>query len=58
MQFKLISRKNTGTMAWASITENLRTNLVFLERNLNSERYINEVLRHKGMPFMRQGPEI
>jgi hypothetical protein len=42
---------------WAGISVNLRTQLYIVNGNLNSQRYIDEILRLLVLPFLQQiGP--
>lgn len=43
-----------SVMVWAAISANHRTDLVFIEGNLNGVRYRDEVLRPAVLPFMDQ----
>ena len=43
-------------MVWAGISATAKTDLVFIDGNLNGQRYINEVLTHHVLPFLRQMP--
>lgn len=45
-----------GVMVWAGISATAKTDLVFIEGNLNGQRYINEVLTPHVLPFLRQMP--
>ena len=38
-------RKTTGVMVWGAISANFKCNLVFTESNLNSEKYISDILK-------------
>ena len=41
-------------MIWAGISLNGRTALVGVPGNLNGRRYTDEILRHHGVPYLRQ----
>ena len=41
-------------MVWAGISATAKTDLVFIDGNLNGQRYINEVLTHHVLPFLPQ----
>ena len=41
---------------WAGISATAKTDLVFIEGNLNAQRYINKVLTTHVLPFLRQMP--
>ena len=43
-------------MVWAGISATAKTDLVFIDGNLNGQRYINEVLTPHVLPFLRQMP--
>ena len=43
-------------MMWAGISATARTDLVFIDGNLNGQRYIDEVLAPHVLPFLRQIP--
>ena len=43
-------------MVCAGISATAKTDLVFIDSNLNGQRYINEVLTHHVLPFLRQMP--
>ena len=45
-------------MVWAGILYNYRTKLVFIDGNLNAERYINEILTTEVVPFLQAYPEV
>ena len=45
-------------MVWAGITGSQRTALTFVQGNLNSQRYRNEILRPQVLPFMRRNPTV
>ncbi|MEW8545001.1 MAG: transposase [Candidatus Thiodiazotropha sp.] len=45
-----------GVMVWAGISATAKTDLVFIDGNLNGQRYINEVLTPHVLPFLRQMP--
>ena len=50
--------KTGGVMVWAGISYNYRTNLVFIDGNLNAERYINEILTTEVVPFLQAYPKV
>lgn len=39
---------------WGGISQFGRTNLVFLDRNVNAAMYVNDVLRPEAVPFLRR----
>ena len=41
-------------MVWAVVTMHRRTPLQFIAKNLNSQRYVDEVMRPMVLPFLRQ----
>ena len=41
-------------MLWAAVTMHRRTPLQFIAGNLNSQRYVDEVMRPMVLPFLRQ----
>ena len=41
-------------MVWAAVTMHRRTPLQFIARNLNSQRYFDEVMRPMVLLFLRQ----
>ena len=43
-------------MVWAGISATAKTNLVFIDGNLNGKRYIDKVLTPHVLPFLRQMP--
>ena len=43
-------------MIWAEISATAKTDLVFIDENLNGQRYINEVQTPHVLPFLRQMP--
>jgi transposase len=45
-------------MVWAGISYEARTPLVIINGNLNSQRYIEEILEPTVMPFLEEHPEI
>ncbi|GFX38211.1 transposable element Tc1 transposase [Trichonephila clavipes] len=44
-------------MAWGAISCHERFNLLRIEGNLNSNRYVREVLQYKVIPFLQDIPE-
>ena len=48
--------KTGGVMVWAGISNNYRTNLVFIDGNLNAERYINKILTTEVVLFYKFTP--
>ena len=46
-----------GVMVWVGVSANARTDLVFVDGNLNGQRYINEVLTPRVLLFPRQMPD-
>ena len=51
-----IAYQGGGVMVWAGISATAKTDLVFIDGNLNGQRYIDEVLTHHVLPFLRQMP--
>ena len=45
-----------GVMIWAEISATAKTDLVFIDENLNGQRYINEVQTPHVLPFLRKMP--
>ena len=43
-------------MVWAGISATAKTDLVFIDGNLNGQQYIDEVLTPHVLPFLRQMP--
>ena len=43
-------------MVWAGISATGKTDLVFIDRNLNCQRYIDQVRTPRVLPFLRQMP--
>ena len=43
-------------MVWAGISATAKTDLVFIDGNLNGQRYIDEVLTPHLLPFLCQMP--
>ena len=41
-------------MVWAAVTMHRCTPLQFIARNLNSQQYVDEVMRPMALPFLRQ----
>ena len=42
---------------WAGISATVKMDLVFIDGNLNGQRYIDEVLTSHVLPFLRQMPD-
>ena len=46
-------------MVWGGIMGRRKTNLIVVQRNLNSQGYINKILQPEAVPFLqRHGPAI
>ena len=43
-----------GVMVWAGVSANARTDLDFIDGNLNGQRYTNKVLTPHVLPFLRR----
>lgn len=44
-------------MVWGGIIRQMKARLIFINRNLNAQRYINQVLAAETTPFLqRHGP--
>ena len=41
-------------MVWAAVTMHKRTSFQFIVGNLNSQQYVDEVMRPIVLPFLRQ----
>ena len=41
-------------MVWAAVTMHTRTPLQFIAENLNSQRYVDKIMRPMVLPFLRQ----
>ncbi|GFT60534.1 transposable element Tc1 transposase [Trichonephila clavipes] len=50
------SRRTPGVMVWAAIAYHGRSQLLRIVGNLNSTRYINEVLQPQAIPFLQGFP--
>ena len=49
-----VAYQGGGVMVWAGITATAKTDLVFLDRNVNGQRYIDDVLTPHVLPFLHQ----
>ena len=47
-----------SVMIWGGITARARTPLVFIEGNLNGQRYRDEVVRPHVIPFIRNASQV
>ena len=51
-----VAYQGSRGMVWAGISATAKTDLVFIDGNLNGQRYIDEVLTPHVLPFLRQMP--
>ena len=51
-----VAYQGGGVMVWAGISATAKTDLIFIDGNLNGQRYIDEVLTPHVLPFLRQMP--
>ena len=51
-----VAYQRGGVMLWAGISATAKTDLVFIDGNLNGQRYIDGVLTPHVLPFLRQMP--
>ena len=51
-----VAYQGDGVMVWAGISATAKPDLVFIDGNLNGQRYIDEVLTPHVLPFLRQMP--
>ena len=51
-----VAYQGGGVMVWAGSSATAKTDLVFIDGNLNGQRYIDEVLTPHVLPFLRQMP--
>ena len=56
MVIPTVAFQGGGVTVWAGISATAKTDLVFIDGNLNGQRYINEVLTHHVLPFLCQMP--
>ena len=51
-----VAYQGGGIMVWAGISASAKTDIVFIDGNLNGQRYIDEVLTPHVLPFLCQMP--
>ena len=56
MVIPTVAFQGGGVMVWAGISTTAITDLIFIDGNLNGQRYINDVLTPLVLPFLRQMP--
>ena len=55
--FPRVALQGGDVIVWAGVSANARTDLVFIDGNLNGQRYFNEVLTPHVLSFLRQMPD-